>query len=645
MTDEFKNILFKYLTGSLEEGSPTYDEIFESVENIPRSAFEGFLPTHWLNFRIEDIIEVKNSDNIIMYGGYIDRDTNETRGIIILCDGDMYPIRTYYEFNNGTKLKYIMCMRQDESGDFYFADSPEFVRNRPDSFRSSTKRLIMVNNFALNGSNLVFRKSYNFMYQNLYVRDMYKDPNSANYVFITQMLELRQDKSLYFDTTRVITLKINVGSTSEWKIYKGDTDYKWACSYAEFNDEGQSLIKVFLHNNSTTNIQTPFLWQKGFAQSSFTRTTLASVGHDCIIDSDAFQNQAIFTTPNEVYFVVNNQNWGNVGVLETKYLGLYKINLTTNQLTTIVNHNLGQHDYANIENMYISQNQGKVYVNFVDNVDQVNDTADYYFQRIENDIWQPNFIGNKKFISDKRNIYIKNNYNLINIFLGMTNLQTRVWDLLNLKEIYNLSNYNGGPYKSQNALIPHSATLYSNNNLVFARNLYNSVVQGATTISSVEVPNTYLNDTIVDESNLIGLTNENLVKDTRTIEKNIYEKLDINFIDTLSIIDKNDIDNPILNPLGASLLNSRINTENQFNDTKISKIVVNYVNETSEELGFEVVENGRLATYIFLLKTEDLEVSNIQFISNDGSIIYHTINGDNFELNKTYQITQEMEVI
>ena len=121
--------------------------------------------------------------------------------------------------------------------------------------------------------------------------------------------------------------------------------------------------------------------------------------------------------------------------------------------------------------------------------------------------------------------------------------------------------------------------------------------------------------------------------------------LDINFIDTLSIIDKNDIDNPILNPLGASLLNSRINTENQFNDTKISKIVVNYIDETSEELGFEVVENGRLATYTFLLKTEDLEVSNIQFISNDGNIIYHTINGDNFELNKTYQITQEMEVI
>ena len=121
--------------------------------------------------------------------------------------------------------------------------------------------------------------------------------------------------------------------------------------------------------------------------------------------------------------------------------------------------------------------------------------------------------------------------------------------------------------------------------------------------------------------------------------------LDGEVVVNVSIIDKNDLDSPVLNPLGASLLNSRINTQNQFNDTKISKIVVNYIDETSKELGFEVVENGRLATYTFLFETEDLEVSNIQFISNDGNIIYHTINGDNFELNKTYQITQEMEVI
>ena len=68
MTDEFKNILFKYLTGSLEEGTPTYDEIFESVKNIPRSAFNGYLPSDILgsSFKFEGMVKVNNSDNIVL---------------------------------------------------------------------------------------------------------------------------------------------------------------------------------------------------------------------------------------------------------------------------------------------------------------------------------------------------------------------------------------------------------------------------------------------------------------------------------------------------------------------------------------------------------------------------------------------------
>ena len=46
MTDDFKNILFKYLTGSLEEGSPTYDEIFESVNE--KSSKVSFSPSKFI---------------------------------------------------------------------------------------------------------------------------------------------------------------------------------------------------------------------------------------------------------------------------------------------------------------------------------------------------------------------------------------------------------------------------------------------------------------------------------------------------------------------------------------------------------------------------------------------------------------------
>ena len=639
MTDEFKNILFKYLTGSLEEGSPTYDEIFESVKNIPRSAFNGYLPSDILEswFKFEGMVKVNNSDNIVLYGGY-KTTSNVVNGIIILLDGNFIPIRTYYEFNNGTKLRYITAMIQEEDGNFTFIDSTSYVPYTA-RYGTDTKRFVMVNNFATAGGDIIYKTSYNIPTQQQYINELFKDNNSSTYVMVAEGMNSNDEPY-----TRVTTLKINVGSANEWKAYASALYYGPIKSYCEFNNEGQPLIKVLLRNR-LTDATTPYLWQKGFAQSSFTLTTLASIGRKVIYYFGG-NDKAIFKDANTIYYVNDTQKY--IGEVETKYIGLYKINLANNTNQTICDINLGSYSSDIKADMCISLNNGSVYVNYIDNVghDGGYFTADYYFQRLDNDIWQPIFVQNNKFapVFDGRKLYINDNYNIVNAYLYMDAPYTD-WTMINLKEIYNLSNYNGEPYESQNALIPHSATLYSNNNLVFARNLYNSVVQGPTTISSVEVPNTYLNDTIVNESNLIGLTNENLVKDTRTIEKNIYEKLDINFIDTLSIIDKNNLDNPILNPLGAISLNSRINTENQFNDTKISKIVVNYVDETSEELGFEVVENGRLATYTFLLKTEDLEVSNIQFISNDGNIIYHTINGDNFELNKTYQITQEMEVI
>ena len=642
MTDDFKNILFKYLTGSLEDGSPTYDEIFESVKNIPRSAFNGYLPTNvrgsWFNF--EGMVKVNNSDNIILYGGY-KTTSNEVRGIIILLDGNFIPIRTYYEFNNGTKLRYITAMIQEEDGNFTFIDSTSYVPYTA-RYGTDTKRFVMVNNFATAGGDIIYKTSYNIPTQQQYINELFKDNNSSTYVMVAEGMNSNDEPY-----TRVTTLKINVGSANKWKAYASAVYYSPIKSYCEFNNEGQPLIKVLIRNFSA-DVTTPYLWQKGFAQSSFTLKTLASIGRK-VIQYTGNNDKAVFKDANTIYYVNDTQK--TIGAVETKYIGLYKINLANNTNQTICDINLGSYSSDVKADMCISLNNGSIYVNYIDNVGHDGDyfTADYYFQRLDNDIWDPIFVQNNKFapIFDGRKLYINDNYNIVNAYL-YTNAPFETynaWNMINLKEIYNLSNYNGEPYESQNALIPHSATLYSNNTLVFARNLYNSVVQGATTISSVEIPNTYLNDTIVDESNLISLTNENLVKDTRTIEKNIYEKLDINFIDTLSIIDKNDLDSPVLNPLGASLLNSRINTQNQFNDTKISKIVVNYIDETSKELGFEVVENGRLATYTFLLKTEDLEVSNIQFISNDGNIIYHTINGENFELNKTYQITQEMEVI
>ena len=42
--------------------------------------------------------------------------------------------------------------------------------------------------------------------------------------------------------------------------------------------------------------------------------------------------QSVFINENLVYFSTNNQQWGISGVPETKYLGLYEFNFSTNTL-------------------------------------------------------------------------------------------------------------------------------------------------------------------------------------------------------------------------------------------------------------------------------------------------------------------------
>ena len=78
------------------------------------------------------------------------------------------------------------------------------------------------------------------------------------------------------------------------------------------------------------------------------------------------------------------------------------------------------------------------------------------------------------------------------------------------------------------------AKLYnSNNKIIFARNLYNKVINANTTISTLNIPNTNLNDITIYNQSLIGETNYVLMNNQESITKNIYENLNINFYTTL----------------------------------------------------------------------------------------------------------------
>ena len=649
MTDEFKQTLFNYLIGKLPNEKGTTEEIFKEINEIPRSEWADFIPSSWNNFKYEGLIEVADSELLVLYGGYKTTD-DEVRGIITILDNNFNPLRTFYQYDSGTYLRYIQCMIQEEDGTFSLIDCPEFPRDEDWSFTTSQKRFIMLNNFTQQLNNnylLTLQKSYIFPtdYFNFYCKKMYKDINSSHYVMAGNYL--RDQTDIDYDGIRIVELKINVSSQNEWNKYDDDSG-GWFLGdvYVEFNDDN-FFCEVLLTRNSFSN-RNVSLWIKDFKQASFSLKTIGTVNYYAVIDSIYYNNQSVFLNKNELYFVLNNQQWGRSGRLETKYIGLYYYNNTTEEFKAIYENHLGNYDYCNLEAIYIVENNNDLYVEFNNNITSTDNgtVADYYFQRLENQEWIPIKVNEQQFFMyDRRALYVNNNYNLLNWFSYILNPQRQYWKIYNIKENYNFSKYNGEPYINTNALIPNSAEIYSNENLVFARNLYNKTINNNTTVSTVEIPNTYLNGIDLTSKNLLSETNLTMVADTNVTQKNIYETMFLNFINVLQVADRNNA-TQVLNQEASTYLNSAINTDDSYDNAKLyNKVIINYQDGSTKESSYSLENTTETSTIIAFGLYIDKLMNNAEIVSNDKTITYQTIDLSNLELNKYYAIRQKMEVV
>lgn len=647
MTEQFKQTLFDYLTGKLNLLQGANEEIFKEINVLPFSdwPYDDILPSWWNSFRYEGLIQPQNSELIVLYGGYKTED-NVPRGIITILDNSFKPIKTFFQFDSGAYLDYIMCMIQEDDGTFTMTTCPDFPRDEEWSFTSSTKKFIMVNNFTQQVNNdyvLTMNKSYDIPYHNNYVRKMFKDPNSSHYVLICSFL--RDQNSPDYDKTRIIEVKINVGSSNEWSYT--DTDDNWILgdSYVEFDSSSNSFVELIL-TRSLNNDNRIGLWTKGFSDSGYTFSTVHTFPYKPYIDSVEYNNQSTFLNKNELYFVQNNQRWGNTGRVVSKYIGLYYYNIQTKEFKEVYEHYLGDYDYCNLEAIYIISLNNKLYIEFNNNIDTSNETANYYFQRLENDIWNPISVSeNQPFVCNRRAIFISNQFNLLNWFSYQTNPQSQYWYLLNIKENYSESKYNGYPYINIDSMIADNAEIYSNGSLVFARDLYNKSLNGNTTVATVEVPNNYLNDINITSKNLLSETNLTMIEDTNVTQKNIYETLFINFINTLLIADRNNA-TQVLNQQASTYLNTQINdSDGYFNAQIYPKVVITYQDNSTKEIAFEYqnIENTS-ADIVFALYV-DQPIQSAEIASNDKTAIYQTINLSNLEQDKYYVIRQNLKVI
>jgi hypothetical protein len=160
------------------------------------------------------------------------------------------------------------------------------------------------------------------------------------------------------------------------------------------------------------------------------------------------------------------------------------------------------------------------------------------------------------------------------------------------------------------------------------------------TMSSVEIPNSYLNDYNITNNNLVGKTNLNLVEDTTEWNKNIYEVVDLNFLNTITIKDE-DTNTEYLD--SAIKVNDATTDggDTNYQNTPCNKYRINYSDNTTADntLSWNSINKYNKKTLITFYV--DKEINSIDLISNDESVIYLHIPIE-AEVGKYYTINQKV---
>lgn len=630
MIDEFKKNVFNYLTGNLPDQTGDNDEHIVSINEISKKIITDFLP-NYKRFELKGLLKVpeKFGNYLILYGGYTDNvtETNPVaNGWICILDDKCEPIKSFTEFKNGTKLRFIEKMIVDADGNFYVIDSERLIAvyNNPNI---SGRRFLMLNNFI--SSNLIYndyyiilQKSYNFNYSVSKVEEMIKSPSTSNFIFIATIRNNSQEAGTH-DSTLIISLKVNVGSSNEWKTQRSEKSGQYYASYTEFDGDDNYVYIILTEYSDGTSRKV----KKIIGNSESISQVLIPYDQKGIFND--ITNTCVFKNANTAYFILGDA------------YGQYIYKLDGSTITTIAkSSNEDSSQYFGC--FKLSKNNNNIYVYKYENKSSNNKYQGIlYFSELRNDELKFQKILTTDQVTDFSFFVISsNNYNLLTHYCIFTKFNSVYFN-----EIYNFNNYNGLPYINKDSLIANSSVIKSEEKPIFARNLYNKTINENTTISTVEIPNTYLNNITITSKELLSKTNLDLVKDNNALQKNIYETVYLNFINSINIIDNNN-DSKLQNTSASIYLNQSINDDDSYDNTKLyNKIIINYQDETKKEISYELQKVNSISANIAFALYTDKKIQSAEIISNDKTTIYQTIDLSSLELFKNYKISQRLEVM
>ena len=631
MTDEYRERIIKWLTGNYEIEQSSSDPLFEELNKTTTTIND------YISATIGFIKGKDGKGNDLDIGFIYGLDSNGD-GVILIVDDNFNIIQVIDEYDTGTKFGKFVCLNIDKTnGNIYGVD-----------ISSSKYRFILLNNFmvktpAQENYEVKLRNSYflNFTHSNFVPSYVEKRPSDSFYVMTGKT-----------DKPFIATYKIEVGATNELLEYEWSGTYTNYLMLKSYNIawSGEEISEKIGFLNVIANGPD---WQKiRYLEFEFNGETITKT-LDMYIDevaSTVNKIQAfsgIEMTNTETFIYYNRYD-------ESDSI-LYKIDYDNQNVIyyyEIEGNDTLDYVWTGLKTIKIDNT---IYFYGYENIDSPNDNTQaeirLYFGIIASKDGAP-YIINKSFEAGKLYdivvyhgqdiFYVSKLYNLSTYHLAGSRSST----LVSVKQIFNPLNYNFDDYQDINSLVPNSVWLYNNDEIIFARNLYNRTINGNTTVATVEIPNLMLNDIDIEQQDLLGGTNGTLITNIDTIQKNIYEDLFINFYNTLTMQNQNTQDY-VNNLVGATRLNSSISQVMDYSNTKIGKLKVNYSDNTNNIKALSPATRISQFVYqfsFFVYVPTEKNVISIELMSEDENTTYQTITGLNLTPGKSYKITQNVEI-
>ena len=647
MTNDYKKTLIEYVTGLLNEEEPKYTDF--NIQNINSIEYNSEVWEEYATaFRLQSaaingILENEKYDNFIMYGGYQEQENEDAKGFLIYINKYGTPFKLIRLSTKG-----ILYLDFDEDANRVYG----VVGDRATYQAASTNDMYFVyfNNLFLTTTEdykPMQTYSYKIFTGTKAVDKIVKDPSGSNYLIFTRNYNGLQNIDVF-------ELKINVGQANEltrWQAYDSSNVYLLLGlnGWYESSNPNFKMVTTKLTGQNLTIIQ-----------NNGTSLTYTNITPDVSLN----QRQQIYSHPqwisineDNIYFILL-ENWtsNNISNRHARLMfyngstikNIYKTDTTQNPEES------GSYPIKNVPMLNILKDTDNTLYLFEYKSDEDENYTKTYLCNLTKDTelerWQ--LISTNEYVY-RTNIFnqravLRRNYNIVNLFTFSgyfkTNLGNPTGTIngyeLNIQNLAPVNGYKGDKYINNDSLVPSYVDLFNNSSLLFSRNIYNISKQNNMSMSSVEIPNSYLNDATITQNDLVSKTNLNIVEDPTQWSKNIYEVVDLNFLNTISVIDE-DTNTPYLE--SAIKVNNATTDggDTNYQNTPCNKYRINYNDNTTSigTLTWNSINNYNKKTQITFYV--DKEINSIDLISNDETTIYLHIPIE-AEIGSYYTINQKV---